>query len=153
MPSNLKINPAHVTGWIVTPDGQRVEAADELVARCVQLWETRADGKQIDVLMAELKRDIATGFSGLDPSCYILVEGVCRVTLKRGAVKPIISNVQAVRDLLGPRFQDLVEVKTTYKVTDKLVDILSSGDDELARALRLHISAEIGEPSIAIVAA
>lgn len=140
-------------GWIVTPDGARAEASTALVSACIQLWDARADSKQIDVLVTELKRQILDGFSGLEPSCAIVIEGVCRVTLKRGAIKPVISNVQAVHDLLGARFKDLVDVKTSYKVTDKLVDILTNGDDELAHALRQHITAEIGEPSIAIVAA
>ena len=150
---NKPVELAPPAGWIVTPDGNKTEASRPLVNACVRLWYARGDAEQAKATMESIKRYLKDGFEGLDPSCAIVVDGVCRVTLKRGAVKPVISNVQAVHDLLGPRFKDLVETKTTYRVTDKLIDILSNGDDDLARSLRQHTPAEIGDPTIAIVAA
>ena len=48
----------------------------------------------------------------------------CRITFQYEAVIPE-DRVEALRSILGGRFDDLVRVKTTYHATPKLIPILS----------------------------
>ncbi len=133
--------------------GQRVTASDTVVHHAIELWQRQQAGKDIKAEQDQLKIELLDGYKDLDPSAAIVIPGVCRVTLKRGAVKRVIKDLGAVRALLGARFDDLVDSKTSHSTTAKLDAIIDDDRDELGLALRGFVATTVGDPTVAIVAA
>lgn len=133
--------------------GQRVTASDTVVAHAIELWQRQLAGKDLKAEQDQLKADLLEGYKDLDPAAAIVIPGICRVTLKRGAVKRVIKDIAAVRALLGARFGDLVDSKTSYNTTAKLDAIIDDDRDELGLALRDFVATTVAEPTVAIVAA
>ena len=133
--------------------GQRVEASETVIVNAVELWHLQQGGKDIRAAMDKLKAELLAGYRDLEPSAAIVIPGVCRVTLKRGAVKRVIRDIGAVRDLLGARFDDLVETRVAFGTTDKLDAMLDDAADTLGQALREHVSVVVGDPTVSVVAA
>lgn len=62
------------------------------------------------------------------------------------AVNP--EDIPEIMKRLGKDFNRLVKVQTTHKHTKSLLDILSDGDSEIAKKLRVHIMIEANKPSV-----
>ena len=62
------------------------------------------------------------------------------------AVNP--EDIPEIKERLGHEFKRLVKVQKTHKHTKALLDLISDGDNEVARELRNHISIEPRKPTI-----
>ncbi len=139
-------------GYIIEGDA-KTPAHPDLIAQCVALWEKKCAGEEIKEELDAIKKDVLEGFDGLSPSAAILIPGVCRISLKKGAAKWTIREVDLVRELLGDRFGDLVDEKTTYVVTPKLTAMIADAADPVGRELKRHVKLVQGDPTVQIVAA
>lgn len=149
--SNLKIQPALPAGWLICEGADPAPAPDALVALGLELWAA----KQAADLAAQAEMGLRAAVladDDLAPGTTLVIDGHCRVTCRRGSVTPKINNVEAVRSLLGPRFADLVTIKTSAVPTEKLVGLASDADDPLGMALRPYVKVTTGEPSLSVVA-
>jgi len=64
----------------------------------------------------------------------------------RFAVNP--EDIPEIKERLGLEFKRLVKVQKTHKHTKALLNLISDGDNEVARELRNHISVEPKKPTI-----
>lgn len=133
--------------------GERVEASETIVVSACELWHLQQVGKDTKAKMDRLKGELLDGYRDLEPSAAIVIPGICRVTLKRGAVRRVIRDIGAVRALLGARFDDLVETRVAFGTTGKLDAILDDDADTLGLALREHVTVTVAEPTVSVVAA
>jgi hypothetical protein len=102
--------------------GAEIEAPRELVDLCQRAWSIKT---QIDFLSESMTKTKKLIAEALDDDGTVLLPGVCRVTCaKRSTVA--IAKIEELRAVLGQRFDDLTEEKTTYAPEKRLLDIAAN---------------------------
>lgn len=73
----------------------------------------------------------------MDPGYTLILDGLVQIPVaeREGF---ILDNPEAIRSILGERFDDLVDERTSYTATPKLKELVADDDSELAKALRPH---------------
>lgn len=133
--------PAAPAAYILERDsGERIDAvAPALVRTAMAAWDLV---QRIDALEAELKAkkyELAQALAGKS----LIVSGVCRVAVA-SSHSVTISDADKLRDLLGDRFDDLVDQTVSYKPREALIEMSADGDDPMAPAYRALLTVRSG---------
>lgn len=123
----------------LTRDGQTLALDTDASALLCSAWnikQTFDDAKvDLDVLNARL-------LDAYGPGCVLEIPGQAKLTLtERETVQ--ITDPEQLRAVLGGRFEDLVETRLEYKLSDKLKALLADGDHPLSEALRACCAAKL----------
>jgi hypothetical protein len=113
-------------------DGLMVSASPDLVALAVDGWILK---QKIDALQKELKAITTQLENSLGAGAALVADGVCRVTIAERTLFAL-NDPDKARELLGGRFDDLVQAAVEYTLTDKLKEIVRDGDHALSAGLR-----------------
>ena len=121
------------TGVIMDREsGDTKKASSAMVKLVVNGWKIK---RELDRLKEELALVNEKLINKLGPGMTVQIPGLCRISVsQRQRVK--IMDDGRLREVLGPRFDDLVRVVTRYEPEKKLVTISSDGDDPLAPSVR-----------------
>lgn len=98
-------------------------------------WEAR---QQISALEEHLKRINAMLIKEIGSDVSVLVDGVVQVSVAERQTLAVIDPPGLMR-ALGDRYEDLVAETISYKLSDKLKELLADGDDRQARKAREFI--------------
>lgn len=130
-------------GTLLYKDAKAVpEKVDQAILRQVQHgWELK---NQRDLADKGLKQINADLLAVQGTGCVITLEGVCSVALSERELVEI-SNPEALQQVLGSRFQDLVDSRTVHIATDKLKALLADADDPLSEQVRACCTVKISE--------
>ena len=112
--------------------GQVVSAGPDLVGLAVDGWIVK---QKIDALQKELKTITTALENSLGAGAALTVPGACRVTIAERTTFNLKDPLHA-RQLLGGRFEDLVQTSLDYTLTDKLKELVLDGDHALSAGLR-----------------
>lgn len=120
----------------LTRDGHSLALDAHTSALIRSAWETRQtmdDAKQVlDALNVRL-------LESYGPGCVLEIPGHVKLTLtERETVA--ITDLAQMRAVLGGRFEDLVESREEYKLSDKLKAMLADGDHPLSESLRACVA-------------
>ena len=113
-------------------DGLVTSADPGLVALATDGWIIK---QKMDALQKELKAITDQIENSLGAGASLAVDGVCKVTVS-ARESFSIADPDRLRSVLGGRFDDLIDVREEYKLSDKLKDLASNPDEPLAELLR-----------------
>lgn len=113
-------------------DGQAVHAGPDLVALAQDGWDLKL---RIDSLQTQLKAINEKIQNALGAGAKLRVDGLCTVSVS-GRQNLSLTDVELCRLLLGGRFQDLVDERTEYTLSDRLKEIVLDADHPLNASLR-----------------
>lgn len=113
-------------------DGLVCSADPGLVALASDGWIIK---QKIEALQKELKGITDQIENSLGVGASLAVDGVCRVTIS-ARESFTLADPERLRAVLGGRFEDLVDVREEYKLSDKLKELASNPDEPLAELLR-----------------
>ena len=113
-------------------DGLVTSADPGLVALATYGWIIK---QKMDALQKELKAITDQIEKSLGAGASLAVDGVCKVTVS-ARESFSIADPDRLRSVLGGRFDDLIDVREEYKLSDKLKDLASNPDEPLAELLR-----------------
>lgn len=91
--------------------------------------------KTIEAAEAELKRVNAEIFREVGDGVTATIPGVCTASSYERTAVNIADSVK-LKNVLGDRYDDLVKVRETLGVTDKLREMVLAGADTLAKRAR-----------------
>lgn len=127
-------------GWIEA-GGERVGAAgDALVEAVLEAWQIKQDidAREEDYALWVQEIKLRLGRVGT-----VVVPGVCRAIYSEPQ-RVSITDVEALRALLGERFGDLVKLEEKVGCTDALLNMASDGDDPQGRLVRTLLKVSTG---------
>lgn len=124
--------PRQIPAGSIEINDQYVSASPDLVGLAVDGWILK---QKIDALQKELKTITAQLDNSLGAGAALTVEGVCRVTIAERTTFTLTDPLHA-RQLLGGRFEDLVQTSLEYTLTDKLKEMVNDADHALSAGLR-----------------
>lgn len=131
-PEAVETSPRQLPAGSIEIDGQFVSASPDLVGLAVDGWIVK---QHIEALQKELKGITVKLENSLGAGAALTVEGACRVTIAERTTFTLTDPLHA-RQLLGGRFEDLVQTSLEYTLTDKLKDMVRDGDHALGAGLR-----------------
>lgn len=122
----------------LTRDGQTLALDADASALLCSAWTTKQiadDAKEdLDALNGRL-------LDAYGPGCVLEIPGQVRLALtERETIS--ITDAEQMKSVLGGRFEDLVETRLEYKLSDKLKAMLADGDHPLSEALRACCAAK-----------
>lgn len=118
--------------------GVKRKAGRNLAKLAMEAWETRMELEALKERLSACNEKIV---KAVNPGCAIEIPGMCRVTVaERQTVR--VTDVEALEHVLGPRFEDLVDVRVNHRPLPKLVEMAADGDDPLGKAVRQALSFE-----------
>ncbi len=116
------------------------KAGRKLTELALHAWEIK---KELDRLKDELSRCNEKIAQAVSPGCAVEIPGQVRITVaERQTVK--VTDADALEQILGPRFEDLVDIRVSYRPLPKLVRMATDGDDPLGKTVRQALSFETG---------
>lgn len=127
-------------GQIETADEQFLPASPDLVALAVDGWKIK---QRIDALQKELKGITTKLENSLGAGTSLAIDEVCRVTISERTTFTLTDPLRC-RELLGGRFEDLVQSTVEYTLSDKLKDMARDADHPLSDGLRSCIAVKSG---------
>jgi len=125
------------TGRLITGKTE-TRAPARLVKLALDAWEVK---KEMDRLKDELAACNEKLAQAIEPGTALEIAGVCRVTVaERQTVK--VTDADALEQILGPRFEDLIDIRVNYRPLPKLVQMATDGDDPLGQVVAQALSIE-----------
>ena len=98
--------------------------------KCRRLFQLQQQRKAMEQEEKALREDLD---KLLDTDDKIVLPGECQV-MKVASNRLEVTDPDRLREILGPRFDDLVHVATTYKLEERLKQMLEDGDDPAGQA-------------------
>jgi len=122
-------------------DGQEVALTAREVRQILDGWKAK---RQLEEAKARLEEVNAALLAAHGPGCSLVIPGVCRVSLtSRQTVT--VQDAERLREVLGFRFQDLVQVDVRYKPLQKLIAMSCDGDEPLQAAVAACLGVQVSE--------
>lgn len=116
----------------LTRDGQTLALDATASALLCAAWNTK---QGVDDAREDLEHLNAQLLDAYGPGCVLEIAGQARLTLtERETIA--ITQVEQMKAVLGGRFEDLVDTRQTYTLSDKLKELLADADHPLSEALR-----------------
>lgn len=122
----------------LTRDGQTLMLDPDASALLCSAWNTK---QTVDDAKIDLDALNARLLDAYGPGCVLEIPGQAKLTLtERETIQ--ITDPEQLRAVLGGRFEDLVETRLEYKLSDKLKALLADGDHPLSESLRACCAAK-----------
>jgi len=129
-------------GSLLDHDGNDIGTITSTMGRLVaKAWEVK---RRIDDDKDLLKSLNAELIEAIGPGHVVLLPGIARVAcVERMTISVDDDGADVLHQVLGGRYEDLVEEQTRYKPLPKLVDMASDGDNPLADAIRGALNVKV----------
>lgn len=125
------------TGYAVERDGGEMRPLDAAAVRqLMEGWRIRREIEALDERLRAINGALAEAFGDgvtLVVPHVVRASIACRQTLR-------VTDAERLRAVLGERFDDLVRESVSYKPEERLVEMVSDGDDPLAPSIRACLS-------------
>lgn len=121
------------SGYAIERDGGETRPLDAATVRALlEGWRVK---REIEALEGTLKEINARLIEGFGDGMTLVVPHVVRATVTRRATLKV-ADPERLKSVLGGRFDDLVRESTSYKPEERLVEMVSDGDDPLVPSIR-----------------
>lgn len=136
MTSAIKLPRAAPQGHI-----EHMDDADHQERATAEVRKLAYEGYLIDQEIKRLsdrQKEIKNKLSELvQPGFRVVLHGISEASIIEQST--MVFSFDGVKQLLGPRFEDLVKTKVTHSASDQLKRIVNDADHELSAPLRKHV--------------